>query len=418
MELQNSYIFLPNPYSKKSTSNKDDSLRVNVNESIYSHIVSKFHNVEATAFANTIFKSKYSSTFELNGHQFSLEFVINKVADSTYLDVLVNGLDEDCTIDALEHIHDRILCQELQQEYIAMISYDAVSEYYCNKLYLRINKLERELRKLLFNIYVVNFGLDYYKATMDIKVVNEIKKSINTDKGKSTKKEVRYLQNFFYSLTYSDIETILFTPSWTEYDEKQKNDFLFNNKNLSELSDAELRAAFLKCVSKSDWERLFVCKIANPNIKEMIKYIHEQRNKVAHCKLIDKENFIKCNETITALSEEIVAAIKLTEERDFLEKNNESIRATFSSATQGYQKIVDSLSTAMAPIISFRQDMEALTAPMRKFAEVLQNCYKPIDLTTSMELLAEKLKYLDYDNSDPPDPSAEFVDDDSELDKQ
>lgn len=420
MELQNNYIFLPNPYNKKKTTLKENSIRVDVNKSIYSYISLLFPSIKKVDSSNNIFKGKYCSTFELYDHQFSVEFIINKVADYTYLDISVNGIDEDCIIGALEHIHYNFLCQELQQEYIVIISCDAISEYYCNKLYPKLNRLERELRKLLCNIYVMNFGLDYYEATMDTKFVDGIKRSIKTDKDKNTNtnKEVLYLQDFFYSLTYSDIQTILFTPRWSEYDEKLKKDFLLNCKNLSELSDEELRAAFLNHAPKSDWERLFKCKISNPNIQDMIEYIRKQRNKVAHCKLFDKENYIKCNETITALSEEIIAAIKLTEEKDFLEKNNESIRATFSSATQGYQKIIDSLSTAMAPIISFRQEIETLTAPMRKIAEVLQNCYKPIDLTVSMELLAEKLKYLDYDNSNPPDSPAEFVDDDSGLDEQ
>lgn len=54
-----------------------------------------------------------------------------------------------------------LLASGVRDEYVDIISYDAISEFYCNKILPKLNTLERNLRKLLFNIYIVNFGKEF-----------------------------------------------------------------------------------------------------------------------------------------------------------------------------------------------------------------------------------------------------------------
>ena len=130
--------------------------------------------------------------------------------------------------ECMEDIQQKFFSSCVRERYIDIISYDAVSEYYCNKIYPKLNTLERNLRKLLFNIYVVNFGLNYYKATINEGLQNKAKQVVNRDSRKKEKdhikekytattrkevEEIELLQRFFYSLEYGDIQDLLFTPT-------------------------------------------------------------------------------------------------------------------------------------------------------------------------------------------------------------
>ena len=130
----------------------------------------------------------------------------------------------------MEQIQDRLLSlTELNERYIAIISYDAISEYYCNKIIPKLNSLERNLRKLLFNIYIVNFGRNYYQATTGEEFQAKIKRVIQAS-GNKEKKEEERLKQFFYSLEFNDIQTLLFTPSWTPLMRKLRRSFLMSTK--------------------------------------------------------------------------------------------------------------------------------------------------------------------------------------------
>ena len=78
-----------------------------------------------------------------------------------------------------------------------IVSYDSVSEYYCNKAYPKLNKLERNLRKLLFNTYTVNFGVDYYQKTVSPDLQKKIKGVIQA-KGNEEKKGRRGSRGFSF----------------------------------------------------------------------------------------------------------------------------------------------------------------------------------------------------------------------------
>lgn len=251
------------------------------------------------------------------------------------------------SIKALEYIHEKLYLSDINEYYIQIISYDAVSEYYCNKIYTKLNILKRNLRKLLFNIYIVNFGVKYYQATISKELQDEVKSNIQAKGGKD-KKDVARLQQFFYSIDYGKLQKILFKPTWTDIDQKKKDEFLANNDDLSKLSDEYLREKFLQFSPKSDWERFFQEKIKIQNIEQVIKDIANLRNKVAHFKLFDKEDYSKCLKLTKQLNNAVLKATELTEEKDFDEKNEENFRKSLeniSKAVQLYRNIVKNIMT-------------------------------------------------------------------------
>lgn len=134
-----------------------------------------------------------------------------------FCDVVIEGKDKREAIAALEHVHELICKSEIQNGFIIVTSYDSISEYYCNKIYPYLNRVERNLRKLLLNIYIVNLGKEYYSKTVSEGIQEKAKTVIQAPKGK--KKPIHYIQKFFYSLELGDMERMLFEAHWSEYDE-------------------------------------------------------------------------------------------------------------------------------------------------------------------------------------------------------
>lgn len=279
---------------------------------------------------NIVLKIIYTYEIEIENIQYDVIFTIHNISRYSYLDIHVTGKTTKQVINALEYIQDKILGSDIEKRYIMIVSYDSISEYYCNKAYPKLNKLERNLRKLLFNTYTVNFGVDYYQKTISSDLQNKIKGVIQA-KGNEEKKQIERLKKFFYSMEFSDIQTLLFTKKWTKVEEESKAEFLSKHKQLTELSEEDLRSAFNKFSPQSDWERLFADKIDNYEIEKMIETVRSTRNDIAHCKFFYKDQYLSFNESVIALNRLIINAIKLTEEKDFVQKQAESFRIALAS---------------------------------------------------------------------------------------
>lgn len=321
--MQNCYIFLKNldkqDDQKKATATK-------VVPSIYSLVIKEFPN--ATRIKNNeeshFFKKTLDIKISVNNTDIDATITIFDVKDATYVNVTVCENDVCLSIHCLEKIHLAFSSFASVDDYIMVISYDAISEYYCNKIFPKLNKLERDLRKLLLNTYTINFGRNYFDdidATLQEKA-----KSIIRATGGNKKKEKERLQKFFYSFEFSDIKTLLFTPRWKESDEKQKQEFLSAHPDLSLLSDSELRNCFTEFSNKSEWDRYFADRINGFDPQEVLELIRKYRNNIAHCKFFYKDDYEKCYNAIEQFDSAIISAIEITEEKDFLDKNSVALR--------------------------------------------------------------------------------------------
>lgn len=409
MKIQNSYIFLGHP-SKKAKENKKSDVTSNkviiidVGKSVYSHIKKVFPDISKRNDCESFYKNKYSTTLQIAEKSCNVEFTVNEVVNGTYVDISVDSKTQKQCIDFLEHIQQKLLSSGIRENYIDIIYYDAISEYYCNKISAKLNELERNLRKLLFNIYILNFGKEYYETTKGIdlpkiyerigsntgnKKITEIKEEYNTNKEQA--KKINRMQQFFYSLEFGDIENILFTPSWTRDDEIKKEKFLDENKDLSELSDIELRNAFEEFTPKSDWERFFSKKVDIKDIKDVLEQIHNCRNAVAHFRFFYKEDYEKCNRLIRQLNTAIIEAINITEEKDFAEKNTESLRIALLSFSE-------KIKTLLAPLQDIRDKLllnfdSVISPKFKAMQDLVSPCVKEIQ--KNLDPFKLKLPQLD-----------------------
>lgn len=334
--LHNDYIFLPKAKKEESFSSSKDTdgaIHIQMEKNVLLYIRNIFGEPISKNTENIVFKIVYTYEIEIEDINHEVTFTIHNITRYSYLDICVTGKTTKQMINALEYIQDKIVSSDIEKRYVMIVSYDSVSEYYCNKAYPKLNKLERNLRQLLFNTYTVNFGVDYYEKTVSPDLQKKIKGVIQA-KGNEEKKQIERLKKFFYSMEFSDIQTLLFTKKWTNVEEENKAEFLSKHEKLTELSEEDLRTAFDTFSPKSDWERLFANKVDDNEIEKMIETVRETRNDIAHCKFFYKEQFNTFNEVVTDLNRLILKAIQLTEEKDFVHKQAESFRIALSGIAE------------------------------------------------------------------------------------
>lgn len=393
MQLQSSYIFLPNPYNKKPPQweNEKGELHVEVGHSVYAYLKRAFPNMKSEEINGAFFQYKYSFCVEIRKKSIDISIISKNVIDSYFINIIAEGKTKFHLVEALDNVQQMLFATEIDMDYVSIVSYDAVSEYYCNQLYPKLNKLERNLRKLLFNIYVLKFGREYYQATTS-KELQDKAKGIIRAKGDMAKKETAFIKQFFYSLEYTDIQQLLFVPRWTRIEEAHRKSFLDSHKNLSKLSDTELREAIENISPKSDWDRFFYNKFQGINIEEDIEAVRVIRNSVAHCKFLEKEQYISCNNTIIALNEAISRALTITEDKDFADKNKEYLRESLigisswihelttkfdESAPTSLQKLREIFSNSPSYYAENLQDAaEATSTLLKALSETIRSIYK------------------------------------------
>lgn len=365
MELRNSYIFLNNPHTTEgshSYTREDGTQVLSIGKSLHHYINSAFPDAEAEKGYGNIYTKKYSLTWQCKNIVCQVDFIATEVVKTYFLDIYVRGNTKHQAVECLEDIHHRLLASGICKRYIDILSYDAISEFYCNKMYPQLNNLERHLRQLLFNVYVVHFGEKYYETTIDSELQAHVKELMSADINTEIKKRIKTtysvpnnkeatkifrLQHFFYSLTYSEIQEMLFTPHSNCTDSAEGRTNIDADDNES--------------TQISDWDIYFSDKVSHPHIQDLIERMRIFRNRVAHCKFFFKKDYTECKGLAKQLSDVISIAISLTEDQEFARKNATSIShalegllselAKFKDLFSDLKKVSERFSQSVAPVI-------------------------------------------------------------------
>ena len=281
-------------------------------------IEKNFNDVTVNKISNEdeeIFRSNWDGTFSINDIEIIFSIKQYSKHKLSYLSIYtkINSIDNMETI-------DKKINKFMRDKYIVITSYDCISEFYCNKIYKKLNNFERKLKELIFIIYTFSYGVNYFERNfsdeLKLKVKQERDKSISTDT-----KDIEQLKQSLYELDYNDIMKLLFTPKWLLDDEKDKFRLIERIKK-DELSTNELRDFIEDIRPKSDWDRLFLPQIGEiSNIEGSIDKLRKLRNKVAHCKFFRKENYEECLELLKILNKEINKALKIVMNIDFQKLN-------------------------------------------------------------------------------------------------
>lgn len=388
--LQNCYIFIKKYKSKKQDDEQGRHV-LTFTKSSYNYIKKAFPTAKRSTelWSNT---KKLTLSISTDTYSCDILFTIFETSESDYLNINVSGKTRIQIIKCLEDIETKLLSSGIEKEMIVIHSYDSISEHYCNKLYPKLNMTERNLKHLLFNTYIVNFGKNYLDE-IEENVRHEAYKNLKA-KGSKQNKEIVYLQNLFYSLDYHGLESLLFNERNTEKEKQAKKDFLLKNKDLSKLSDAELRGAFLDYTPKTDWDRYFSQRITDFDVSKAIKTLRDYRNVVAHCKLINKSSYMECKTILKEFNKAICNAIKLTESKDFRDKHkdalNDAVLTLIRISTKLdkiYTKIIDNASRILDSVSSGLKAIDLSSSAIQEYNSENSLKSKLIDsFTTPIEL--------------------------------
>ena len=364
------YILLKKEKTKKNK-NKDENVIV-ISPSPVELIKKNFEEVTVNKITDEdkeILRSNWDGKFIVNKTEIIFSIKQYEKHKLSYLNINMKGNN----IQNIE-IVDKKINNIMTDNYIVITSYDSISEFYCNKIYKKLNNFERKLKELIFDIYTFSYGINYYKRNfsddLKIKVKRLSDKSIATDT-----KEVEQLKQSLYELDYNDIMELLFTPKWLEDDEKDKLD-LMRKIEEGKLSSDELIDCIENIRPKSDWDRLFLPQIGElSDIEKSIDQLRKLRNRVAHCKFFRKEHYEECLDLLKILNKQINKALKIVMNIDFQELNaqyaNDILRkglATLQESLSAFSKNIVNLMhetfNQMSSIISM-----PMTDTLRKFRE-------------------------------------------------
>lgn len=385
MEYKNSYIFLKRNEELKKIPKEDNTIVINIPPSFMSLLKESFNNIKFD-YKNSDSINSGSIVIKVNNKEETIFFKYHSVWENYYLDIIINSSNRKTVINILNDINTILIAKNnvFDKHYISIISYDYISEYYCNKLFPFLNEFERKLRKVLFNVYTLNFNLKYYSATPSKELQDNIEK-----KSKQLNKELNKLNNDnvsnndcltkygFYSLDYSDIDKLLFTKYVSTKDNDEIQNFLNNNKDLSKLDDKELRKKFELLKPQNDWERFFGNKKIDDNFQQILDDIRGFRNNIAHCKFISKDQYNKCLKLLKLNTKSLDIAISVTEEKDFFNKNLELQQESFDRMSKMISEIVTKY---YKPLMG---NIELITQPMRELSEKISSMVNPLSSIVS-----------------------------------
>ncbi|MBQ2671451.1 MAG: hypothetical protein IJG00_01390 [Clostridia bacterium] len=356
MNLTNSYIFLKSPDKKDfQVKNSDGKEIIHIDIDSVMLQIEKLFNITSN---NKNKSSWYIHCYNFSIEDCNVEIKIHEIKNITYVDVISTAKTKTQIIKSLEQIHDKISESDIQKKYIMIVSYDAISEHYCNKIYPKLNEFERNLRHLLSKIYTLNFGIEYYNTTVNKDLRAKAKESLKA-KGSPSKKRIEMTKKFFYNLNYSGIQSLLFTKQLTQIEEKAINEFISNLKPDDKFTGKEIRDIIESFVPKSDWERLFKSKIPD-DIEKMIDDVRNYRNSIMHCKFFFKDDYNQCKKLIAKLNRKVLKAIDITTNEDFAEKNWQELMACIPNITETFEKFYEIMANAGKKLVQINQKLAPL----------------------------------------------------------
>lgn len=366
-----SYIFLDRDEKKQLPKDKNGNYVISLSDTIYGKLKTKYTIKESEVKeVESVMNGKQCGTIEID-YKDKIKYVDFELTSATgtyYLNIISNERSILDNISILEIINNDIIGNNMfDKKYIIIVSYDSISQYYCDRIYPVLNSFERKFRKLLLITYTANFKKAYFEITVPEEIRNKAKKNIKD------KSDDERLKNYLYSLEFGTLRSLLFDKSWNDYDEKKLNLILKENSDLSKLSDEQLRDIINNNKPKSDWERLFSNKDFDNKIEETIGVINEFRNSVAHSKFFYKNDFLLLWDVLQKTYNTIDSAIKYTESEEFLKMNEEEMKRKLGQIAS----IISSWTKSYTEALDFDW-IKVFTEQTKVFSDALKNSLKPI----------------------------------------
>ena len=233
---------------------------------------------------------------------------------------------------------------DADREYHLILAYDEVSEYYCNKVFPKYQKFERQLRHLVFKVLTKSYGSFWAKKTISSQDKEKVRKSLRSSEGSA--KEDQLIEKALYEMTLGQLIEYLFYS----IEQSGFENYLDNNypqKIINELTKSELIDLLKKAQRRSVWNMFLadVIDISEPITK--MSYLAKNRNKVAHCKFFYKDDYKTTSEYLNQFIPKIESAIE-----NVAIENDEIITDVLVGFNNFANNIVNAFSSALVPALS------------------------------------------------------------------
>lgn len=352
MDIETNFIFIRN----------NEKNRHNIESSILYLMSQKFEKFEKyeTDEESDFWGINLTGCFMINDVKIKYKLIEYSKKNISYLNLLI-----DDNVNLKYKIENMEIAIKGMQEivpssrYIRIVAYDPVSEYYCNKIYNKLNTFERKLRKLMYLIYTFDEGYNFYDnldENLKAMSASRIKKDNNTS-NKNKK-----IEDFFYGIGDTEISQLLFNKKWENEIKSKAN--IVESIDESNISKEKLQKEIASMSPKSDWDLLFSTEIKDPSddIKQLLCDLIKLRNDVAHCKFFYKDDYQKCIKILKKLNVYIDKAISLISNKDFQKLNMEYFKNLISPSIKELQRNIKQLSTILEP---FRQKMQEISDQLK-----------------------------------------------------
>lgn len=212
------------------------------------------------------------------------------------------------------------------------ILWDDISNYYSNKAYPLISKIENLLRKVITYFMISKFGSNWVEETIPKEI-------------RSKEKETKYFINPLNATDFIQLSDFLFKP----YANKEI-DLLFKElKKSPECSNDKL--FFEQFIPRSNWERYFneFVGCENDHLQKQWKRLYELRCLVAHNNFISKTEYNEILNLVVELEKIFEEAVLVLNKIVIPEKDTQNILESVAKAKNelanqyfiAWNKIVD-----------------------------------------------------------------------------
>ena len=272
-------------------------------------------------------------------------------------------------VEALQKFDDRLLKSDYNK-YIGVIrAYDGISAALCEKLYPKYSIFERKMRQLILLVLTKAFGDKW----VDITIPEETQKSLK-ERAKGNLKISEVLEQF----ELAQLEDYLFADRLIDFNSHFKTEL--TTKKVSSMNEEELRCAIEGMRPKSLWASNFSDIGDEDKWKEKIAAIHDYRNRVAHHKTINLEQYKLVYKRLNQLNNDIDKAIIKIQDRDFTNVNSLDVLSNFST-------LMRQLSNSVVAQYDFTPLIEGLGNAVKKMmeavsSEAMQNMMNVMKMTS------------------------------------
>ena len=367
------YILIKKDINNK-VKNKDENVII-IPSSPLMLIEKNFEKVNVNKISDEneeILRSNWDGTFFINGIEITFSIKQYSKQKLSYLSISTKAKG----IYYMELVDEKIN-SIMANSYIVITSYDCISEFYCNKIYKKLNNFERKLKELIFDIYTFSYGMNYYERNFSEELKLKVKK-LQDKSISSESKDIEQLKQSLYALDYNDIIELLFTPKWLVDDEKNKL-ILMDKIDKNNLSIKEIIDNIDEIRPKSDWDRLFLPQIGEvSNIEESINQLRGLRNRVAHCKFFRKNHYGECLKLLQILNRQVNKALKIVMNIDFQKLNAQYASEELHKSIELLRKCLNEMGKSVSEMMS--NSIEQITArtivPLTNIAKGILNSIK------------------------------------------